>query len=94
MSMPPFAMWIQGAQGIGSFMLEPGPSACRGSVLVPTEANGCPAFGQYKIDPAGGHAPWALQVHEVSGGLITRSVFFLDAGPLFEAFGMPAHLPG
>jgi RNA polymerase sigma-70 factor (ECF subfamily) len=87
-------MWIQGARNIGSFMLEPTPSMCRGSVLLPTSANGCPAFAQYKPDPAGGRAPWALQVHEVSGGLVGTSVFFLEAAPLFEAFGLPARLPG
>jgi RNA polymerase sigma-70 factor (ECF subfamily) len=93
-SMPPFAMWIQGAVNIGSWMVEPGPSACRDSRLVATWANGCPAFGQYKPDPAGGHAPWALQVIEVSGGLITGMTFFLDTEAVFPQFGLPAHLDG
>ena len=51
MSMPPFAMWIRGGKDIGRFMLEPTPSLCRGSRLLPLSANGCPAFGQYKPDP-------------------------------------------
>jgi RNA polymerase sigma-70 factor (ECF subfamily) len=93
-SMPPFAMWIQGARNIGSWMVEPGPSACRDSRLVPTWANGCPAFGQYKPDPAGGHAPWALQVIEVSGGRITGMTFFLDTEQVFPQFGLPSHLDG
>ena len=59
-SMPPFAMWVRGAGDIARFMVEPGPSGCRGSRLVPTSANGCPAFGQYRPDPAGGFAPWAF----------------------------------
>jgi RNA polymerase sigma-70 factor, ECF subfamily len=94
-SMPPFAMWIQGAANIGRFMLEPGPSACRGSRLMPASANGCPAFGQYKPDPAGGHMPWALQVLEISGGKIAgMSLFlaFLDPERLFPQFGLPLHL--
>ena len=33
-SMPPFAMWIQGAADIGRWMVEPGPSECRGSRLL------------------------------------------------------------
>ena len=70
-SMPPFAMWLRGAADIGRWMVEPGPSGCRGSRLVPTSANGCPAFGQYRPDPAGGYAPWALQVLEISEGKIT-----------------------
>jgi RNA polymerase sigma-70 factor (ECF subfamily) len=91
-SMPPFAMWIRGAENIGRWMVEPGPRACRGSRLLPTSANGCPAFGQYRRDPEGGYAPWSLQVHEISGGRIATSYFFLDTERLFPLFGLPAHL--
>jgi RNA polymerase sigma-70 factor (ECF subfamily) len=96
-SMPPFAMWLKGAANIGQFMLEPGPSQCRGSRLVATSANGCPAFGQYKPDPRGGYMPWALQVLEISGGKITGMQFFLDfldPQRLFPTFGLPLHLEG
>ncbi len=93
MSMPPFAMWVQGAGNIGTFMLEPSPSLCRGSRLVPLHANGCPAFAQYKPDPAGGLSPWAVQVLEISGGRITGFHCFLDTARLFPAFGLPEHLP-
>ena len=89
------AMWIRGAENIGRWMVEPGPSACRGSRLVSTTANGCPAFGQYRLDPRGGHAPWALQVLEISGGKITAMTFFLDLldpERLFPSFGLPVHL--
>lgn len=44
---------------------QPAPSHCRGSRLMRTNANGCPAFGQYRPDRAGGHAPWALQGRRV-----------------------------
>jgi RNA polymerase sigma-70 factor (ECF subfamily) len=94
-SMPPFAMWVRGATSIGRFMVEPGPSGCRGSRLVLTSANGCPAFGQYRPDPAGGHAPWALQVLEISGGKITGMAWFLallSPERLFPQFGLPLHL--
>jgi RNA polymerase sigma-70 factor, ECF subfamily len=93
MSMPPFAMWIQGAANIGRFMLEPTPSQCRNSRLVPAHANGCPAFGHYKPDAAGGRSPWALQVLEISKGQITGLHAFLDTERLFPAFGLPAQLP-
>lgn len=96
-SMPPFAMWIKGAVDIGRWMVEPGPSACRGSRLMATSANGCPAFGQYRRDPAGGYAPWALQVLEISEGKITGMNFFLDLldpERLFPTFGLPLHLDG
>src|SRR5207302_3550200 len=91
-SMPPYAMWLQGAADIGRWMLGPG-IPCRGSRLIPTSANGCPAFGQYRPDPAGGHAPWALQVLEISGDRVSGIQSFLDAEELFPAFGLPAHLP-
>ena len=96
-SMPPFAMWIRGAGNIGHWMVQPGPSACRGSRLVAASANGCPAFGQYRPDAAGGYAPWALQVLEVSGERITgihAFLAFLDPERLFPQFGLPLHLDG
>ena len=92
-SMPPLAMWLQGAQTICTWMVQPGPSECRGSRLIPTRANGTAAFGQYRRDPDGGHMPWGLQVIETSGGLISEIHVFLDAEALFPAFGLPAHLP-
>jgi RNA polymerase sigma-70 factor, ECF subfamily len=94
-SMPPFAMWLQGPADIGAWMLQPGPSGCRGSRLVPTTANACPAFGQYRRDPKGGYTPWALQVLETSGGRIIRMNFFLallDNERLFPSFALPLHL--
>jgi RNA polymerase sigma-70 factor (ECF subfamily) len=90
-SMPPYAMWIRGAANIGRWLLGPG-IGCRGSRLLPTSANGCPAFGQYRVDPDGGHKPWALQVLEVSGDRISGFHAFLDTN-LFPAFGLPTHLP-
>lgn len=92
-SMPPFAMWIRGAAAIGEFMVQPGPSGCRGSKLVATYANGCPAFAQYRPDPAGGWTQWAIQVLEVSDGRIAEMAFFLaplQPERLFAAFGLPA----
>ncbi len=91
-SMPPFAMWLRGAADIGAWMAGPGAN-CRGSRLIPTAANGSPGFGQYRVDPAGGHAPWALQVLEIADGQITELHFFLDTARLFPLFGLPTQLP-
>jgi RNA polymerase sigma-70 factor, ECF subfamily len=90
-TMPPYAMWLQGADHIGQWMLGPGIE-CEGSILLPTTANGCPAFGQYRVDPEGGHKPWALQVIEISGDRISGLNVFLDAEQLFPSFGLPTHL--
>jgi RNA polymerase sigma-70 factor (ECF subfamily) len=70
-----------------------GPGAkCEGSRLVATTANGCPAFGQYRIDPNGGWTPWAFVVLEVSAaGDIVGVTNFLDTAN-FAASGLPTHL--
>jgi RNA polymerase sigma-70 factor, ECF subfamily len=91
-SMPPYAMWLRGRADIGGWLLGPG-KCCRGSVLLPVHANGLPAFGQYRVDPAGGQSPWSLNVLEISGGQITALHFFLDTARLFPLFGLAAHLP-
>ncbi len=90
-TMPPFQMWLRGAADIGAWMLGVG-SECRGSRLLPTAANGCPAFGQYRPDPVGGRAPWALHVLEIMDGRIAQIHSFLDTERVFPAFGLPAHL--
>jgi RNA polymerase sigma-70 factor (ECF subfamily) len=95
-SMPPFAMWVQGAENITAWMLQPGPSGCRGSRLIALgDANGCPAFAQYKPDPAGGLQPWGIQLLEISGGKISELAMFLsplDPERLFPSFGLPLRL--
>jgi RNA polymerase sigma-70 factor (ECF subfamily) len=88
-TMPPFEMWISGAENIVTWMVQPGPMGCAGSLLVPVRANGVVAWAQYKPDPEhGGFMPWALQVHEVSDGKISRMTYFLDAERLFPLFGL------
>ncbi|MDQ3951439.1 MAG: sigma-70 family RNA polymerase sigma factor [Actinomycetota bacterium] len=90
-SMPPFDLWLQTHEDVVKWCLGPG-IGCRGSRLIPTVANGMPAFGQYKPSPEGGLAPWSLQVLSVSGGEITGICFFLDTERLFPLFGLPDRL--
>jgi RNA polymerase sigma-70 factor (ECF subfamily) len=87
-SMPPFALWLSGRDDIFDWWFGPG-IGCRNSRLVPTTANGLPAFGQYKPDGQGGYAPWALQVIRMSGDRIAEMTFFLDTANLFPLFGLP-----
>ena len=64
-------------------------------MLIPTAANGMPAFGQYKPDPErGGWAPWSLQVLELQpdASAIRAITFFLDTARFFPLFGLPPHL--
>jgi RNA polymerase sigma-70 factor (ECF subfamily) len=92
-SMPPYELWLRGHVDVRKWCLGPG-IGCRGSRLVPTVANGAPAFGQYKPGPGGGYEPWALQVLEISGGRVTGISFFLDTASLFPLFGLPPRLDG
>ncbi|MCW2500530.1 MAG: polymerase sigma70 factor, partial [Frankiales bacterium] len=89
-SMPPLAMWLRGRQDLHDWYLGFG-IGCQGSRLLATVANGLPAFGQYRVDPAGGHTPWSLQVVELSDGRIAHVHHFLDT-TLFARFGLPEHL--
>jgi RNA polymerase sigma-70 factor (ECF subfamily) len=87
--MPPFEMWLRGANDIGAWMVGPG-AACRGSVLVPVSANGTPAFAQYKPREGGGRQPWALHVLEMADGRIAHISSFLDLDDgLFRRLGLP-----
>ena len=89
MSMPPYALWLQGRDDVIAFLLGPG-AGCKGSKLLPApEANGLPAWGQYKPSPDGGYDPWALMVVELSGGHVGELTFFLDTARLFPLFGLP-----
>lgn len=90
-TMPPYAMWLQGRDDLIAFYAGPG-AACAGSRLVPGWANGCPAFAQYKPDPAGGYSPWALQVVELRDERVAAVHSFLDTDECFGRFGFPDHL--
>jgi RNA polymerase sigma-70 factor (ECF subfamily) len=90
-SMPPYELWLQGKDDIIGWLLGTG-AGCRNSRLVPTVANGSPAFGQYKPDPAGGHGPWALVVLGIDQGKIAELAYFLDTSRLFPLFGLPPRL--
>ncbi|MGD0684629.1 MAG: sigma-70 family RNA polymerase sigma factor [Streptosporangiaceae bacterium] len=88
MSMPPLAMWLRGPEHIAQWLLGPG-AKCRGSRLLATAANGCAAYAQYRRDPAGGYAPWAMQVVETDGGRISGLHCYVIPA-LFAAFGFPS----
>ena len=90
-SMPPYAMWLRGPADIAAWMLGPG-AGCAGSRMLPVAANGTMAYGQYRADPEGGHAAWALQFPEIRAGKIVALNAFLGVADLFPSFGLPLHL--
>jgi RNA polymerase sigma-70 factor (ECF subfamily) len=92
-SMPPYDLWLHGRDDILSWWFGPG-IGCSGSRLVPTIANGRPAFGQYKPSgPGGAHEPWALQILEIEDGKVVEFSFFLDTARFFPLFGLPPMPP-
>jgi hypothetical protein len=67
--------------------------ACRGSRLVPTMANGLPAFGQYRPSgPDGRHERWALPVIHVEYGRIAELSLSLDAERMSPISDLPMQL--
>ncbi|HYQ80626.1 MAG TPA: sigma-70 family RNA polymerase sigma factor [Anaeromyxobacteraceae bacterium] len=93
LSMPPYTLWLRGPAAVKAWFLGRG-IGCRGSRLVPTAANGLPAFGQYRPGgPGEPHRPWSLVVLELSGDRIAHMNHFLDTATLFPRFGLPPELP-
>ena len=92
-SMPPYSLWLRGRDDILTWWLGPG-IGCRGSRVIPAvDANGFPAFGQYKPSETGdGYEPWALQVLHIEDGRIVEFTFFLGTETIFPLFGLPLRL--
>jgi RNA polymerase sigma-70 factor (ECF subfamily) len=92
-SMPPYSHWLRGRDEILRWWVGPG-SGCRGSLLIPTAANGAPAFGQYRPSgPGGAFEPWSLHVLNIKEGQIVEFTFFLDTARFFPLFGLPMTPP-
>lgn len=91
MSMPPYAIWLDGPSAIAAWLSGRG-LGCRGSHLLPTGANGQIAFGQYRADGSA----WSLAVLEAdkSGEHLESLTYFLDTAALFPHFGLPLLWPG
>ncbi|HEY7484839.1 MAG TPA: sigma-70 family RNA polymerase sigma factor [Streptosporangiaceae bacterium] len=90
--MPPFLSWFTGAKNIGTVVevqCAPGPGELR---LIPTTANGQPAFGMYRRNAAGAHVPFQLQVLSITPDGIGHVGAFFDVS-LFPLFGLPDVLP-
>ncbi len=93
MSMPPYAIWLRGPAAVSAWMLGRG-IGCRGSRMLPTAANGAPAFGQFRCSgPGKGFHAWGLVLLEVAGDRVTGINTFLDTERLFPRFGLPLRLP-
>jgi RNA polymerase sigma-70 factor (ECF subfamily) len=89
-AMPPWRQWYLGREVIRSFFGAVWPRY--GSFhLVPTRANGQPAFALYVGNKQGEWRAHSLQILETEGESITGLTLFMrpSVPPLFEAFGLP-----
>jgi RNA polymerase sigma-70 factor (ECF subfamily) len=93
LTMPPYPYEYQGGAAIARFLHE--RAARRGAPLriVPTRANGQPAFGCYFPCPQTDIArPYGLLVLTLAGSKIAEITFFADSS-VFPHFGLPRTLP-
>jgi len=94
LTMPPYPLEYQGHDAIGHFHeIAVFRHGTRRSRLIPTRANGQPAFGRYVRDP---HAPLAhahgLIVLTLAGDRVSAITAFTDNSVL-PRFGLPRVLP-
>jgi RNA polymerase sigma-70 factor (ECF subfamily) len=91
--MPPFDAWYQGAETIGRLIDTHCPARGPGDMrLLPTRANGQPAFGLYMRGDDGGYRPFQLHVLSIGDAGVGHVVCFFDLS-LFSTFGLPETLP-
>jgi RNA polymerase sigma-70 factor (TIGR02960 family) len=92
-TMPPQPYEYQGAEAIGRFLRDRAVNRGAPLRLVPTRANGQPAFGCYFPCPHTDIArPYGLMVLTLAGDAIVEITFFAD-NSVFPHFGLPRTLP-
>ncbi len=90
-TMPPFREWYAGREAIRSFFAEAWKT-CGGLRLMPTAANGQPAFAVYERGADGRFAAHSIQVLTLERDAVSSMTLFLEPR-LFQAFGLPPVLP-
>lgn len=90
--MPPFPAWYVGGETIGRLIDVQCPAQGPGDMrLIPTRANGQPAFGLYMRD-GDVYRAFNLPVLTVSPSGVSHVACFFDTS-LFARFGLPTELP-
>jgi RNA polymerase sigma-70 factor, ECF subfamily len=90
--MPPFLNWYRGAANIGELIGTKCPGGVHDMPMVPTVANGQPAFGLYMRHPEGHFEPFHIQVLHLEGDRVRHVTAFFEP-TLFATFGLPDRLP-
>jgi SnoaL-like protein len=89
-SMPPIPLEYCGRAAVAQFYAAIMRQGVRVD-LVPTRANGQPAFGMYRHGPNGVRQGTGLLVLTLAGGRIRASIRFESS--VFPWFGLPRSLP-
>jgi len=92
LEMPPLPGWFRGRDVIARFLgghVLGRPGEFR---MIPTAANGQPAFAAYARGPGGGYHAHGICVLTLAGSQVSRVVSFNDPG-LFGVFGFASRLP-
>jgi RNA polymerase sigma-70 factor, ECF subfamily len=90
--MPPYTGWYQGAENIGTLIDRQCPGGVHDMRMVPTRANGQPAFGLYMRCEDGRFHPFHLQVLTIGADGVQHVGAFFGA-EVFATFGLPEVLP-
>ncbi len=90
LSMPPWDLWLEGADDLVAWFVGEG-IVCKDGRLLPVSVNGTAGFGNYHLIEPGRWEPWAIQVIEVADGRISGHHNFLYP-ELFPRFGLPERI--
>ena len=88
--MPPFSAWFRGPDAIARLIATHCPAKAGEIRLLPTEANGQPAYAVYRLTREG-WTPFQLHVLALTDGRVSHVAAFFDLS-LFATFGLPARL--
>jgi RNA polymerase sigma-70 factor, ECF subfamily len=90
--MPPESTWFTGRELIGRFLQARVLSEPGRFQMIPTAANGQPAFAAYLRDHDGVYRAHSICVLTIAASRVARVTSFNDPG-LFPAFGLPQAAP-
>lgn len=90
--MPPFPEWYRGPDAISRLIAQKCPGEVHEMIMLPTSANGQPAFGLYMKQPDGSFQPFHLQVLTLDQSQVSHVGAFFDT-QLFALCGLPESLP-
>ncbi|OEV05231.1 sigma-70 family RNA polymerase sigma factor [Streptomyces nanshensis] len=90
--MPPFPEWFRGRETIARLIGAQCPIGPGEGLMMPTAANGQPAFALYSRHEGGDYKPFQIHVLTVEDGAVAHVAAFFGE-ELFRTFGLPESVP-